>query len=345
MNMRKVVTFVVLLALFVGVVGVAAQDDRPEPVTQVGFLVIDLAPLFIGIHNGYFLEEGLDMEFVEIDSGQLGVSAVVTGLADFVDLGVEDVVGLQAQDRDIVMIYSMVDSLTMDLVVRTEVLEEKGVSRESALEDRYAALEGLTFGITRPGAPTELYPKWFLIQAGLDPDTDAEFVAVGGGAALLAALETGQIDAYMLSAPTPIVAEQAGFGQILIMNSAGDVPEFSAFAFESVVVRREWAEENPEFVEGYARAMDRANQFIIDNTEESAEIIQSTYFPDSDLDTVLISLEALLPAVRPDGELSEDGVRNQLQVVDDLGLLEEMPDTSEGVLWTNDFNPDTLPDE
>ena len=66
--------------------GVSAQDAEMVDVTQVGFLVIDLAPLFIGIQNGYFADEGLNMEFVEIDSGQLGVGAVVTGLADFVDL-------------------------------------------------------------------------------------------------------------------------------------------------------------------------------------------------------------------------------------------------------------------
>ncbi len=335
------VVLVLLVALGVGVGAGSAQEELVD-VTQVGFLVIDLAPLFIGIQNGYFADEGLEMEFVEIDSGQLGVGAVVTGLADFVDLGVEDVVLLQQEGQDVILVYSMVDNLTMDMVVRTEVLEEAGVSRESPLEERYAALEGLTFGITRPGAPTELYPRWFLTQAGLNPDTDATFVAVGSGAALLAALETGQIDAYMLSAPTPYAAQNAGFGQILIQNSAGDVPQFSDFAFESITVRREFAEANPEVIEGYARAMDRANQFLIENTEEALQIIQENYFPDTDMETLRISLEATIPAINPDGDLSEQALINQLQVLIDLGLLEAMPDTSEGILWTNEYNPDTI---
>jgi NitT/TauT family transport system substrate-binding protein len=341
--------FLMILVVLVMVCGagfgaVSAQDAEMVDVTQVGFLVIDLAPLFIGIQNGYFADEGLNMEFVEIDSGQLGVGAVVTGLADFVDLGVEDVVTLQAEGKDVVLVYSMVNSLTMDMVVSTSALEERGVTRESPLEERYAALEGLTFGISRPGAPTELYPKWFLTQAGLNPDTDAEFVAVGGGSALLAALETGQIDAYMLSAPTPIIAEQEGVGQILIMNSAGDVPEFADFAFESITVRREFAEENPGVVEGYSRAMDRANQFLIEHTDEAVQILQENYFPDTDIETVRISLVGTLPAINPDGDLSEEAIANQLQVLIDLGALEEMPDTAEGVLWTNQYNPDTLPD-
>jgi ABC-type nitrate/sulfonate/bicarbonate transport system substrate-binding protein len=338
--------FLILVLVFVMVLGVGfgtttAQQELTD-VTQVGFLVVDIAPLLIGIENGYFADEGLNMRYVEIDSGQLGVGAVYTGLADFVDLGVEDVVDLQAQGKDVILVYSMVDNLTMDMVVRNEVLEEKGITHDSSLEDRYAALQGMTFGITRPGAPTELYPKWFLTQAGLNPDTDANFVAVGSGAALLAALESGQIDAYMLSAPTPYTAQNEGIGTILIQNSAGDVPQFSDFAFESITVRRQFAEEHPELVEGYSRAMDRANQFLLEHTDEALTILHDKYFPDTDMDTLRISLEATLPAINPDGDLSEQAIINQLQVLIDLGIIESMPDTSEGVLWTNQYNPKTL---
>lgn len=342
---RFMLTVMLILVLSVSVTGFASAQDTPADVAQAGFLVIDLAPLFIGIENGYFADEGLNMSFVEIDSGALGVAALMGGSAQFVDMGVMDVVTLQEQDQDVILVYSMVNSLTMDMVVRNEVLEEKGVTADSPLEERFAALAGLTFGITRPTAPTELYPKWFMLQAGLNPDTDAEFVAVGGGAALLAALETGQIDAYMLSAPTPYMAENAGFATVFIQNSAGDVPQFRDYAFESIVVTREWAEANPELVEAYARAMDRANQFLYENTDEALAILGEKYFPDTDPETLRISLEATLPAINPDGDLSEEAIINQLQVLIDLGEFDEMPDTSEGVLWTNQYNPDSLTDD
>jgi ABC-type nitrate/sulfonate/bicarbonate transport system substrate-binding protein len=341
----KRLVILVIVALLVSGLPLSAQDDAPVHVVQAGFLVTTISPVFIAIENGYFLDEGLDLEFVEIDSGQLGVSALMTGLAEFSDLGVEDVANLQAQDQDVVLVYSMVNSLTMNLVVRTEVLEEKGVSRESPLEERFASLEGMIFGITRPGAPTDLYPRWLMMQAGLDPETDAEFVAIGGGAALLAALETGQIDAYLLSPPTPFIAEQEGFGQILIMNSSGDVPEFRDFAFTSTVVAREWAEANPELVEAYSRAVDRGYQFMIDNTDEAVQILNESYFPDTDPAVLRIGIDATLSAMRADGEFTEQAIINQLQVLDEIGELEAMPDTSEGVLWTNQYNPDTLDDE
>ncbi len=350
--MSKQLKFVVLAVLALAMMsGVFAVSASPAPqaagltdVTEVGFLVIDLAPLFIGIQNGYFKDEGLNMKFVEIDSGVLGVGAVSSGLAQFVDLGVSDVVDLQAAGKDAVLVYSMVNSLTMDLVVSDKALAAAGVDRSSPLADRYAALKGLTIGISRPGAPTELYPKWMMKQAGLNPDTDANFVSVGGAQNLQAALESGQIDAFMLSAPAPISIQNEGLGKILIMNSAGDVPALKQFAFESIAVMRPWAEANPQLVEGYSRAMDKANQFLIEHPEESVQILHDNYFSDTPIETVKLSLYGTLPAINPDGDLSEEAVKNQLTVSKEIGAIEEIPDTSEGKLWTNQWNPKTLPD-
>ncbi len=68
---NRVVALVLTLVLtfcLIAPQSASAQDDLVD-VSQAGFLVIDLAPLFIGIENGYFADEGLNMSFVEIDSG------------------------------------------------------------------------------------------------------------------------------------------------------------------------------------------------------------------------------------------------------------------------------------
>src|SRR2546423_9131455 len=138
----KLIALIMIAAVLSGLFPasrVTAQKELTD-VTEVGFLVIDIAPVLIGVQKGYFKDEGLNMKFVEIDSGQLGVGAVATGLAQFVDLGVDDVVDLQKNKKDVVLVYSMVNSLTMDMVVRKEVLQQKGVTPQSPLKDRFAAL-------------------------------------------------------------------------------------------------------------------------------------------------------------------------------------------------------------
>jgi ABC-type nitrate/sulfonate/bicarbonate transport system substrate-binding protein len=124
------------------------------------------------------------------------------------------------------------------------------------------------------------------------------------------------------------------------MNSAGDVPETKEFAFESIAVLRKWAEANPKLVEGYSRAMDKSIKFMLDNTEDAVKILKDNYFQDTDIDTVRISLKALLPSINPEGKLSETAIKNQLTVLKDLGVMKDLPNTSEGKLWTNKWNPD-----
>ena len=70
----KLTTLLMVAVLLSGLLPVshAAAQKELTDVTQVGFLVIDIAPVLIGIQKGYFKDEGLNMKFVEIDSGQLG---------------------------------------------------------------------------------------------------------------------------------------------------------------------------------------------------------------------------------------------------------------------------------
>ena len=105
-----------------------------------------------------------------------------------------------------------------DLVVRNAVLQRLGVQPSSPLPAKLKALKGLSFGITRPGAVTQLFPQYLLRKAGYDPEKDATFVQIGGGQALIAAMKAQKIDAFMLSAPAPYVLERDKVGTVLIKN-------------------------------------------------------------------------------------------------------------------------------
>src|SRR4029453_9158131 len=246
---------VVLVAAVLLLAGSISEAQAPVKVKQAGFKVIDLAVPFIAKSEGFFEKNGLDWEHVEIDSGKLGVAGLLSGNVQFTDFAVDDVAALQKEGKDPVLVYSMVNALTMDMVVRNDVLERLKLTPASPLGDKLKALKGLTFGITRPGAVTQLFPSYLLRKGGFDPEKDATFVQIGGGQALAAAVKAKKIDAFMLSAPAPSLLERDKAGTVLIKNSAGDgPPEFADFAFECIAVLKSWAEANPRTVEGYIRS-------------------------------------------------------------------------------------------
>lgn len=317
------------------------DTEAPAELTQVVVASLPnafLAPLYVARDDGIFAEEGLEVEIVELESGLESVAAVVSGNAQYGDIGFEDLVALSSEgEESLVMLHNLVNRVTLTLVMRAEVAEQLGVSRESPLEERFAALEGLTLGVTSPGAATDNYMRYYLRRAGLDPDQDASIVAIGGGAALLAALEEAQIDAYQLSPPTPFIAENEGFGVILINGPEGDVPELADFVYTGFAGNREWATANPEAAQAFSRSLRRAWEKVAADPEGVAEQILDDLGAD-DLAIVQETLAALVPALAETGCFTEEAVADSLATMTDAGIIEVEASAAEGVLWTNDYN-------
>ena len=297
-----------------------------------------LASLYIAEKDGIFEREGLDVTIVELQSGADGVPAVVSGTAQYADLGFDDLATLAAEGEDsLVMVHNLVRRVTFALVMNPDVARERGVSRESPIEDRYASLRGLRLGVTSPGAATDKYMRYYLREAGLDPERDAEIIAIGDGASLLAALETGQIDAYQLSPPTPYVAQAEGFGTVLIDGPAGDVPRFADFAYTGFAANRVWAEQNPDAARGFNRALDTAMQQVQTDPHAAAEKIVDRMSA-GDLPILQQTLDALAPALSQDGCFDPEAVRTTLATMREVEITTTEGDPAEGVLWTNAYN-------
>ncbi|MGH8936391.1 MAG: ABC transporter substrate-binding protein [Acidimicrobiia bacterium] len=318
-----------------------ATTEAPAEATRVVVASLPnafLAALYVARDDGIFAEEGLEVEIVELESGLESVAAVVSGNAQYGDIGFDDLVALaQEGEESLVMLHNLVQRVTLTLVMRSEVAEDRGVSRESPLEERFAALEGLTLGVTSPGAATDNYMRYYLRQAGLDPDRDANIVAIGGGAALLAALEEGQIDAYHLSPPTPFVAENEGFGVILINGPEGDVPEFADFVYTGFAGNRTWAEDNPEAAQAFSRALRRAMEKVAAEPDAVAEQILDDLAA-TDVEIVRETLVALVPALSETGCFAQEAVADSLTTMLEAGITSAESSPEEGALWTNAYN-------
>jgi ABC-type nitrate/sulfonate/bicarbonate transport system substrate-binding protein len=314
----------------------AAESKPPTRIVQAGFKVLYMWPLFVAKERGFFAEEGIEFEWAEVESGALGVASLVSGNAQFTDMGINDAANLRREGKDLLLVYRLMRRVTLDMVFRTEVADRLNLSREMPLVDRFKALKDLKIGITRPGAVTDVIARYYLKQAGLEPDRDANLVPIGAASALVAALRTGAIDTYLLSPPSPQQLEREGVGKIVIMSSAGDVPQLADVPFASITVTKEYAEKNPEIVRSYVRAVQKAFKFGSDNREEGLRIA-AQYFADTPADVLALSWDALLPAISGDGAFTEQGSRDYLQIMVDMGQLESLPPTEEGVLWTNAF--------
>lgn len=321
----------------------AEQTTEPEMPKHLGEVIFALpvdtityAPLFVAMERGYFEDEGVSMKVISVEGTGPAVQALVGGSVQFISLDPGGVMNGVSKGIDYISIASMVNRLTMDFVLRNEVIERTGVTPESPIEDRFNVLKGLTIGITSAGSPTDLFTRYYLDQANLEPEKDTKLLAIGAGPSLVAALKQGQIDGFMLGAPVPQVVEAEGVGKIMMSGTSGEVPGLDRFDYLSLTTRKSYLEENEEIVRGVARAFARANNYILDNPEGTIEILQKRY-DTVDLEILKSSFESVKRAIERDGKMSEESWSNSLNIYKKAGIVTEDIDIQEGVLWTNKY--------
>jgi len=226
--------------------------------------------------------------------------------------------------------------MTMNLVVRNDALQKAGFDPNASPKDKAKVLKGLTIGITRPGAPTDTYSRYFMVMAGLDPKRDATLVQIGGGGALNAAFRAGRIDAFMLSPPFPQIAEKDGVGKIILNNTGGEIPELTGMSYIVLFTSKEFAEKNKPAVRAYVQGVQDALKWIRENRAEALKLLGEKWFKDTKPETLALSLDALLPALNATGEFTPSSFQKFLNVYKTVGETIEI-DFTEGRLWTNEF--------
>src|SRR5690606_11240726 len=106
---------------------------------------------------------------------------------------------------NLVSVGSLINRFTMNGVVRKEFLARRGISEEEFQKmsplDRVRLHQGGVMGITGPGSMTDVFTRWLVKKAGLDPDRDMMIMNLGGASGLYTSLRAGRIDSFFLSPP------------------------------------------------------------------------------------------------------------------------------------------------
>jgi NitT/TauT family transport system substrate-binding protein len=325
------------LALSVLAGGAAAA----KKVRAVNFHVLYLAPIFVAKEKGFFAKEGLDMEMIRVKAGRLATTAILAGEAEFsTSSTIRESVVVRRKGKKLIRIYSIANRMTMDLVVRNDVIKKRKLSRDMPLMARFKALKGLRIGVTAPGALTDVVSRYYLRRAGFNPNRDAQIIPLGGKN-LAPAFRSGRIDAFMLSPPRPLWLERQGHGKIIIKSSAGDVPEFKNYEYTGTTVTQKWLDKNSESARAFCRAMNAANRAWRKDINVAIDSAQK-YFGYVPRDIIEISIRALKASLSPDGIVKKSAVKQYMDFLngfDPKRFPRQILDASEGIHFTNKFNP------
>ena len=271
--MKKLLTF--LLAVLMIVPALCACGQKSTSVVRLNEVThsVFYAPQYVAMSQGFFAEEGLEVELTNGGGADKVMTAVVSGQSD---------IGLAGPEASI-YVYNQGKADHTQIIA--QLTKRDGSFLVGRAEDdafSWEDLRGKTIIGGRKGGVPEMTLEYVLKQHGIVPqedavvDTSVQFNMMAG------AFTGGQGDYVTLFEPTATEVERAGHGYILcsIGEESGEIPYTAYFASQSYMTA------HPEVIQGFANAIARAQQWIVDHTDREVAEAIIDQFPDTDIDTL-----------------------------------------------------------
>ena len=219
------------------------------------------APLYLAQENGYFAEEGLNVEFYYAAAADI-VKNVAAGNVEFGFPNADAVVAAKAQGIPVKVVHTTYQEGLGAIIFGSD----SGISTP-------ADLKGKKVAVTSLGSANYFQLQAAMESAGLTID-DVQVEIVGTGA-ILTALTEGQVDAIVFSKLRTIELNNSGYAASEITCDQF-LPSFG----NVLVAGDKLVAEDPVTVDGFCRALNKAIEYIIDgHVEEAVDMSIEKYAP------------------------------------------------------------------
>jgi ABC-type nitrate/sulfonate/bicarbonate transport system substrate-binding protein len=162
------------------------------------------------------------------------------------------------------------------------------------------ALKGKRVGVSGIGSGPDSLLRETLRQNGLDPTRDVTILSLGVMPTIFSGLQSGTVDAAMLSPPVTLKAEEAGFRELVAFPKQ-DLVELQG----SVLVRDVLLQADPAQVERFLRGTYKGFLYIKENRGGTIPMI-ARYLQVSESVAGKMYDQVVRPAMTQDGTLSQE---------------------------------------
>ncbi len=283
------------------------------------------APFYVSIHNGYFEEEGLDIDVILTSGADKVASAVLSGDAN---------IGLSGLEATLYVYNNGADDYLVNFSSLTK-RDGQFLVGDCSLKDNFNPnmLKGKSVLAGRSKGMPEMVFRYALYKNGLSSkdvnvDNSVEFASLSG------AYIGKQGDFVNLFEPTALSLEKEGYGCVLasIGLMSGEVP-YTVFH-----TKKSYLNDNKDIIEKFNRAIQKGLDYVKDNSSEDIASVIKDEFVDTDADDLVKVVERYKSADSwwDTTYIREDAYNNLLDLMEYNDALTERIDFDKIV--DNSFN-------
>lgn len=275
---RNCLSYSLMLVLLVGLFSGCGSDNTPDnnltkvTLNEVAHSIF-YAPMYVAIEEGYFAEEGIDLNLVTGFGADKTMTALLTDEADIGFMGSEST------------IYTYVGG-TEDYVVNFAQLTQRAgnflVSREPIDNFSWDMLVGKNVLGGRAGGMPQMVFEYILLKNNIDPATDVNIDQSIDFGSTAAAFSGGDADFTVEFEPHATSLEEKGDGYVVasLGEDSGYVP-YTAFS-----AKKSYIEANPEIIQAFTNALQKGMDYVQTHTPEEIAQVIAPQFEETDINTL-----------------------------------------------------------
>lgn len=312
----RAIAFMLSLVLVVSLFFIGCSTEKPLTKVTVAEVThsVFYAPQYVALTEGFFEEEGLDVEFVTTPGADKTMSALLSDQADIGFMGPEASVYVYNQGKE-------------DYPINFAQLTQRDgsflVGREKVEGFTFDMLKGKTIIGGRKGGMPEMTLEYVLRKHGLEPGKDLEVRTDIQFAAMAGAFQGGEGDYVTLFEPTATMMEKEGKGYILasIGKEGGYIP------YTCYSTTKSYMENNSDIIQAFTNAIYKGMKWVESHSAEEVAKSLQPHFPDSDLEilTILVERYREQDTWKPDLILTEEGLNHMMDIIDQAIGLDSRP--------------------
>jgi NitT/TauT family transport system substrate-binding protein len=179
-------------------------------------------------------------------------------------------------------------------------------------------LKGMRIGVTGLGSSTQFMAGYIMVRHGLNPDTDASFVATGTTSTAIAAARRAEIDAIVTSDPMASVMTDEKLIKVIADTRTPDGTEKvygGPYPGGVVYASPSFIKDYPKTTQAVVNAFVRGLHWIASHSPEDIAKLMPAEYAMGNMSTYVEAVAASKPMYSPDGHFLPQAAQTAYDVL------------------------------
>ncbi|NOU76762.1 ABC transporter substrate-binding protein [Paenibacillus sp. LMG 31458] len=319
MNNRKrwgiTLSAVLLLSVIVSACGTKSQETTKVRIGEVTRSIF-YAPQYVALSQGFFKDEGLDVELTTTPGGDKTMTALLSNAIDVALVGSETSIYVSQQGSD-------------DPVINFAQLTQTDgtflVARKKVDKFDWNSLKGSVFLGQRKGGMPQMAGEFTLKKHNINPQKDLQLIQNIEFANIASAYASGTGEYVQLFEPQASIIEKEGKGFVLASFGV----ESGHLPYTVFMTKQSFIKSNASTVQKFTNAVQRAQLWVAAKSVDEITNAVLPYFKDIDVEIV----KSVVKRYKDQGSFATDGIVDEQEWNNLLDVMTSAGELKEKVAW------------